>query len=384
MIRNIKLKNILINTLFKGLSIINSFIPKNSKKILLYSNEGFRDNIKYLYKYLVENKYHTEYKIICSSNTDIQVIHDENIKAVTLIGGILHYFTSGHVYYCFGRIPMHPSKNQVTIQMWHGTSFKGFDRSTQLSNTLKNQFYTYVFASSEYFIPIIKKKFAVDDEHVYICGHPRNDWMFRDDIKYKLGSFSKNIIWLPTFRKSKKMGYIDVNTSRIIPFFEINELDELDQLLKSINVQVIVKLHPFQDLEYTKRKFTNIMLYSDSEFTMKGYDLYRLLGQVDALITDYSSVFYDYLLLDRPIGFTEDDEKEYLVNRGFAVDNPDYFKPGFRIQSKAELYDFIISVRNNVDKYKNKRQEINTLSNKYKTGNCIRALEISGIHLHGE
>lgn len=383
MIKNIFLKNFLINTVFKFLSILNQYIPKNDKNILLYSNEGFRDNIKYLYDYLISNNYNDYYKIICATNRNFPDVHnDKNIKTVSLFNGILYYMFSGHVYYCFGRIPIIPRKDQIVIQMWHGTSFKGFDKSTQQTNSIKNQFYTYVFASSDFFVPIIEKKFSVYRKNVYICGHPRNDWLFKNDVTYNLGEFKKRIIWLPTFRKSSKLGYTDVTTDNIVPFFKIQELNNLDQFLKRLNCQIIIKFHPMQDLPYLDHVFSNILILSDREFSEKGYDLYTLLGQMDALITDYSSVFYDFLLLDRPIGFTEDDESEYSKNRGFAIRNPDEFKPGFRIKKKNDFYYFIESIKNDIDNFKKKREDINKLTNAYLKGNCKRALECSNIMLN--
>ena len=55
-----------------------------------------------------------------------------------------------------------------------------------------------------------------------------------------------------------------------------------------------------------------------------------MLGSSDALITDYSSVYFDYLLLDKPIGFTVDDMELYIKDRGFIFNNPEEYMPGKR------------------------------------------------------
>ncbi len=383
MIKNIALKNFLMNTVFKAVSFANTLTKKRQNQILLYSNEGFRDNIYYLYNHLIEQHYNDTYTIYCSVDDYARYVGHapENVHFISNTRGVLKYLTSAHIYYCFGRLPIVPTKDQVAIQMWHGTSFKGFDASTRKTNSLRKQYYTYVFASSEYFKPIVEKKFACRPENVFICGHPRTDTLYRTDVSYDLGEFHKNIIWLPTFRKSTAMGYSDVDTDQLIPFFEVAELEELDVFLRSKNVQIIIKLHPMQDVnESLTEDFTNLIFLTDQEFRKRGYDLYVLLRQMDALITDYSSVFYDFLLLDRPIGFTESDEEQYKQNRGFAVENPDEFKPGMRIGSKDGLYHFIEDVAEEKDEFKNKRTEINALSNEYQDGrNCERALKASGI-----
>lgn len=384
MIKNIFLKNLLINTFFRVASAVNRCIPKNHDKILLYANEGFRDNIMYLYRHIIENGYNKKYQIICACN-DYKSHHaDEhkNVKFVSTKMGILHFFTSSAVYYCFGRIPIVPSKGQAAIQMWHGTSFKGFDQTMQKTNSHKNQFYTHVFASSEFFRPIVEKKFACKPSCVYICGHPRTDCFYHGRKNYNFGSYKKVIIWMPTFRKSEKLGYADTDTDNTVPYFHADELLELDEFARKHDVLLIIKFHPMQDIGSEKfGKFTNIRLYTHKKF-VKRYDIYELLKQTDALITDYSSVFYDYLLLDKPIGFTEDDEEQYASSRGFAVSNPDEFKPGMRICNREDLLKFISDTVSDIDVYKEKRAKINNLSNQYQDGrNCERALKAGNISL---
>lgn len=384
MIKNIFLKNLLINTVFRAASAVNRCIPKNQHKVLLYANEGFRDNIMYLSRYMVGMGYDKKYKIICACD-DYRSHHaarHPNVKFVSTKMGMLHYFTSKAVYYCFGRIPIVPAKGQAAVQMWHGTSFKGFDQTMQKTNSIKNQFYTHVFASSEFFRPIVEKKFACAPSCVYICGHPRTDCFYYKGKNYDLGNYKKVIIWMPTFRKSEQLGYADTDTDNIVPYFRTEELPELDKFARDNDVLLLIKFHPMQDIGSEKLgEFTNIRLYTHKEFT-KHYDLYGLLKQTDALITDYSSVFYDYLLLDKPIGFTEDDEEQYASSRGFAVDDPDAFKPGMRIRTREDLLKFISDTAEDIDEYKAKRKEINDLANQYQDGrNCERALKAGNITL---
>lgn len=388
MLKSIFLKKLLINTVFKAASAVNKIIPKNQNKILLYSNEGFRDNIFYLYQYLIEHQYQEKYQIICSTS-DYAQFRDVNISNVQFVSnkaGILHFFSSSAIYYCFGRIPIVPSGKQAAVQMWHGTSFKGFDQTMQKTNSLKNQFYTHVFASSEFFRPIVQKKFSCKPEAVYLCGHPRTDCFYTGKNLYSFDQYKKVIVWMPTFRKSAALGYADTHTDNTVPFFRTDELAELEQFAKERNILLLVKFHPMQDVhaESIPSALHHVQLLTHQKFSAQ-FDLYELLKQTDALITDYSSVFYDYLLLDRPIGFTEDDEAEYSSSRGFAVENPDEFKPGMRISTKADFYRFISDVAEGIDKFKEKRAHVNALSNQYQDGqNCRRALAAANIHLNQE
>ena len=69
--------------------------------------------------------------------------------------------------------------------------------------------------------------------------------------------------------------------------------------------------------------------------------MYSLLGSADILLTDFSSIYIDYLLLNRPIGFVEDDFDEYSKSRGFIFDNPEEYMPGVKIRSLEDLKTFL-------------------------------------------
>lgn len=385
MIKNTFLKNFLIGTVFRALSAVNRHIPKNPNVVLLYSDLGFRDNLKALYDYMISAGYNRKYHIVCAVS-DCAEYRDVKLPHVTFVSqteGIRAFFRSGHVFYCFGKLPIVPAKSQTATQMWHGTSFKGFAENQVKTVSAKQQFYTHVFASSEYFRPIVEKKFACTPDRVCICGHPRTDIFYRDEPVYEeLRQYDKVIVWLPTFRKSASVGMSDGNENEIVPVLPASSFAKMDEWLGHRRMKLIIKLHPMQDTSgLPVSDFQNLELLTNDAFTERNWNLYALLRQSDALITDYSSVFYDYLLLDRPIGFTEDDVEEYQNSRGFAVD-PEKFRPGMRIRTEEDLYEFLISVAEGRDAYRGARKEINDLSNRYQDGrNAKRALELAGIRL---
>ncbi|MCT3284077.1 hypothetical protein C6Y11_10625 [Lactiplantibacillus pentosus] len=383
MIKNVVLKKVLIGTVFKAVSVLNKSVPKKDNQILLYSDLGFRDNIKYLYEYLIENKYNERYEIVCAVKgyEDFEDTAPHNVSFVRPSKGIFAYLRSMHVFYCFGKLPIHTTKQQKVIQMWHGTSFKGFATNQTQTSANASSFYTYVYASSPYFKPIVERKFNVTPEHVAICGHPRTDVFYQPKANYDLGQYKKIIMWMPTFRQSKRLGQNDTSQQTILPFLQDDELGEFDSYLKQQGVKMIVKLHPMQDVSKVKHnQWQNLMLMTNEEFENSGMDLYRLLNLTDALITDYSSVFYDYLLLNRQIGFTESDVAEYKEHRGFAVD-PEKFRPGMRIRTRKDLEQFIQNVISDNDAYESQRLQINSVANQIQNGtNCEVSLKLSGIN----
>lgn len=75
----------------------------------------------------------------------------------------------------------------------------------------------------------------------------------------------------------------------MLPVVQDNELEPLNEYIAKKNVTLWVKLHPMQDMEgFNLKKMTNLILQCSDDFNLTKLDLYRLLGSVDALITDYS------------------------------------------------------------------------------------------------
>ncbi|RGQ56267.1 CDP-glycerol glycerophosphotransferase family protein [Enterocloster bolteae] len=384
MIKNKLAKNILTITLFRLLSVLNKVISKDDKTILLYTNMGFRDNIKAIYEYLVENEYNSTYKILISSNEKITEKLPKNVSYINNLNGVKKYFRAGHVFYAFGRIPICPSKKQYVVQMWHGTPFKAPDKR-QLQTAPRKSYYTNMLISSDYFKEIVKKAQGVKDENIAICGQPRTDIMFRHFEKYpELNGYKKVVIWMPTFRKSNTLGYADIeDIESVTPIFRPYEYMDLNDWLKKNNMLLIIKLHPLEDISKLERmNLSNLFLLSHSEFIAREWDLYKLIAQCDAMITDYSSVFYDFMLLDRPLAFTIDDFESYKEGRGFAVENPDYITAGYKIKEKSQFYGFLKDLLSDTDLYADIRRKVNMLVNTYNDGQqCKRTLKIANIYI---
>lgn len=359
-------------TIFKSFSLINKYINKK-KQILIYSPKELSDNSLSLFEYLIANEYYKKYKLYCSS-TDYRDLSSkyENLKNVYFINGIegvKKYFTSSFVFYSFGKIPIVPS-NQRVIQMWHGMFFKDIDKY-QKKVIKKEKYYTDVIVTSEMFKELATKVHSCDIGVVKICGQSRTDIFFSEGKKVE----SKYIVWLPTFRQSEKLGYRDTNSKEIlIGDYSFGELKKVDDLLKEKKLNMIVKLHPLQTLPTHIPIYSNIRILSEENSRGNNLKLYELLRDSRALITDYSSVFYDYYLLDKPIAFCIRDFDDYNKNRGFIVENPMSYLKGNKIKSLDDMYDFINEIANNEDKFKEERREFNEKVNKYRDGNNTRRL----------
>ncbi len=380
---NNKVKDILVKTVFRIGSGLNKFFTKKDNDVLLYSNVGFRDNVRSIYDYMINNGYNSKYHIIISATKFLPDKVPHNVEVVSNLKGIFKFFSTKHVFYCQGKIPMYPGKDQFVIQMWHGTPFKGNDNRQNKATTNKS-YYSHIFSSSPYFEQIIIDNFYVNKGNVAICGQPRTDVLFENNaLPIELENYDKLILWLPTWRKSSVVGQEDVKQTSVVPIFRLEDLDELERKLAKLNIGLLIKLHYMQDLDLLKDvHFDHILLLSDLDFQKRGWDLYRIMSKTCALVTDYSSVFYDYMLLDRPLAFAIDDFDEYMSRRGFVVEDPEYFMAGEKIRTKEDFYQFIGHVANGEDLYKEQRNEVNRITHTYLDGNnCKRALEIGGVYL---
>ena len=110
--------------------------------------------------------------------------------------------------------------------------------------------------------------------------------------------------------------------------------------------------------------FSTILILKQADLKCQ---LYPLLGNCDYLLTDYSSVWVDYEIMDKPIGFVMDDIEQYRSSRGFNFDNMDKILPGPILSS----LDSLISFCETPEKYNYKRTN---LFNEYKDNKSSQRL----------
>jgi CDP-glycerol glycerophosphotransferase (TagB/SpsB family) len=92
-------------------------------------------------------------------------------------------------------------------------------------------------------------------------------------------------------------------------------------------------------------KSDRIFFIDESLLASHKFDLYELLSSADVLITDYSSVYFDFLLLDKPIVFVRTDRSSYQSNRGFLVEPDGYWSPGLCSYTQEDIeYNILLSI----------------------------------------
>ena len=192
------------------------------------------------------------------------------------------------------------------------------------------------------FVETKSRYWNCEKEKILALGYPRYDWMLhpsvsRGEALEKLFSHKdmKTVIWMPTFRKSEVLisAENEIELPFQLPALESEaELKALDVHLRECKIFLIIKKHPLQSgWSLDEGAYTNIRYVTEEMLQKSGIQLYELVGLMDGLISDYSSIAVDYMLLDRPLGYVLTDLESYRNTRGFVFENPEAYMPGEKI-----------------------------------------------------
>lgn len=243
-------------------------------------------------------------------------------------------------------------KKQVRIHLGHGMPIKiDLEYSRKFGDCDK-----YV-VQSEFWRDIYINQILVPEDKLCYAGYPRNDVLVNPPEKKKwqesVADYSRVIVWMPTYRQHRM--HMDRAMKNEYPYgmpcvHDREELQRLHRSLKEKNLLVLFRPHPVQELTvFEDNRFSNIVIADDEYLEKNGVTLYELLSHSDGLITDYSSVYFDYLLTDRPIALTIEDREEYF--RHFTLAFPDYkeYIKGFYVEDFSGLMEFFEEMDAGVD-----------------------------------
>jgi len=371
--------NKVVSLFFRLIKIL--FIAKD-KTIVYHSFPDVSDNSFALFIYITNNqpdytniwliddisKKEDFYKTISNytSSTNFTLIKKNSLK------GMFVFFKSKyiiHTHGIFNNIPLF--YDHTNINLWHGMPLKNIGH---LDNNKKVPRSNYVIATSDLFKGIMARAFDMKTNKVLITGQPRNDFIFEN--KHSLcdlcdldkNKFKKEILWMPTYRRSV-IGDVrnDGKLENMDDFLSNDNLILLNEALLKTQTICFVKLHP---MDYMKKddfeSYTNIHFIDDVNFSSKGLTLYSILSSVDLLLTDFSSIYIDFLLTNKPIGFVFSDFDEYFNSRGFVFDNPKEFMPGKIISTVNELINYLDELFiNNKDYFKEHRKKVSDIFHEY-------------------
>lgn len=374
--------------------LISFFIPKSKKMWLMggWFGQRFADNSRYLFLYLNDNKKKFGIEKI------IWITKNKNIFEELKKRGFEVYYTWGlkSIWYHFrskvhiidqSSFDINPffSIRSIRINLWHGFPLKKIGTYMKNNNEsdIKNRLRIikeklninfdspgiwskhYLLATSQFSAKILGNAFNIPKERILIASYPRNDVFFNDNFENYLMDKEDNILKIVKESKKKNMLILSYfptfRDNKATYFFGSKNEDELSNFfdfLEEENILLISKFHFAGEKNYKISNYSNIVINLSPEM-----DICFILKYTDILITDYSSIYFDFLLCNKPIIFYPYD-LEYYKNkdRGLIFDY-DKFTPGPKAYNLNQLKKIIMEViKNNkehLDIYEPARKELN-------------------------
>jgi CDP-glycerol glycerophosphotransferase len=233
------------------------------------------------------------------------------------------------------------------VNLWHGEGLKvaaGLFHDRSMSGKRSN----YVVGSTRLWGLQLGSLSRLPYERVLLTGAPRNDDLFRPISSSGLMALDIDpdrpfVLWMPTFRRSavrthgvdrSRLDTLDTTLDEALASY----VNPIAAVLRAAGVQLIVKPHP---LDATARSVRGAIVIENDTLDDAGVALYSLLAASVGLLSDTSSVWVDYLLLDRPIGFVLPDVAAVTRTRAiYPLDGLDWL-PGLTLDSPENTAEFV-------------------------------------------
>ena len=393
-----------------------SFLFPRSKRIWLFGStfgRRFADNPRYFYLYVSQMAKKSLATTATDNMTDdnpcmvdgkpirpIWISHNKEIVEFLHENGYEAYYNHsikgiwyclrGKVY-CFDNyskdISYWLSGGAIKFNMWHGVGNKciNFDNKHDKVRHPKNAWEKfkyfprrlsdekpshYILSTSPMMSEIFARAFQVSEDHVIEAGYPRNDILFEDvnDLQESENASDNNIhirnLYLPEEQKLmdnikeckqqglKVSGYLPTFRPSETKLFEVCNLEKLNQFLGEHDMKLVCKLHPKSGCRQAFEK----MEYSNLYVVPAEVDVNAFLGNIDLLIADYSSVYSDYMLLDRPVVAFHYDYEEYAKDTRDAYFDWDEYMPDIKAYHQDDLESAILKVLKNDDALEQRRR----------------------------
>lgn len=309
-------------------------LPIDEKTIVIESQHGTQmsGNVFYIMRYLVSNDRYSDFRVYLSTrgakHAAFRSMLDsyglERVKTVTLASEEYYRLMASAKYLINDNtfLPFFMKKEgQVYLNTWHGTPLKTLGRQIKsephaIGNTQRNFLFSdYLLFPNEFTRDAIIRDYMLENisrGSYLMTGYPRNERFFnkeRDqEIRREQDLEGKRVYaYMPTFRGSAAKGGTSKNTHYLNYY-----LYELDKRLSDDEI-FYVNLHPVAKKDVNFSDFRHIR-----KFPAK-YETYDFLSACDLLVTDYSSVFFDYAASGKKIVLFTYDKEEYLCDRGMYM-----------------------------------------------------------------
>lgn len=302
-----------------------SIVPKDN--IWIFSsvdNRKYNYNSKYLFEYVKKNLPEITPRYVINDDEEratlSHIYGDEFFIESYSVEGIKKVLEGG-VWFTSAGLPVYGfrlGKKRKIVNLWHGVPLKKIALLENQASWFKRLYFKSIFSAnydsiyttSETLIPIMAKSFGVGRDCIKVMGQPRNDLLFQeidrqDMLKRLYGiDFLVNhvILYAPTYR--------EFGDTKLFPFEDF-DIKVLNDFLERHKIMLLIRYHlEEQQGECLESRWIRTVNED------KVLDIMEILSGFDGVITDYSSIYIDYLLLERPVVFLPYDFYEYERKRG--------------------------------------------------------------------
>lgn len=345
-------------------STVNLFYNFNSKTLFEYCLREYSD--KYICKFVIDDPDLRKNLILELGD---HFIGSKSIKDIIYILKAKTWVTST---IDIPIISLAVNKNRVVYHLGHGVPLKNIILAEdcsflrKLNRYIRTRGFSHVLCYSDEFSGVMRNSFKNNKINYVPLGQPRNDKLGESIDKHQtylkikdklpeLPEHTRAILYAPTWRESSPVKFFPFDM--IIP-------EELNEILIERNTVLYLRKHPYYGCQIDEKYLhqSNIVWFNSDKFN----DVMEYLGYFDKLITDYSSIYLDYLCLDRPIGFIPYDLELYAKTVGFSYDYEKLFC-GENLLKKEDFFSFLVSEE---DCRQVERHSVINLINAKSFGNC--------------
>lgn len=305
---------------------IGFFVKTNDKLILFTGQAGkINDSPLEIYNQIRDNKKFEDYQLIWAVNS--KFIKHYNDYTVIKIDSIKYFIFSLKAKYWIASVNIerglnYKKKKTIYLNTWHGIPLKTIGNSAGNRKDYDFSNIDFFCVSSDYEIDIYIKDFKIKPQSILKSGMPRNDSLSlqmekgeKELIKNELGINNKEkkvILYAPTWRESNTGGK-NYDIKPPLDFVQWEKHLGNDYIL-------LVRMHPYTT------KLLNVN-YNSFVRDVSNYPSINNLIQIsDLLITDYSAIFFDFAITEKPVLLFTYDYLEYKKKRGLYLNMEEEFK----------------------------------------------------------
>ncbi len=328
---------------------------KNIKTIVGFSNIYYTGNPRAVFEYML--KHPDKYEVFWAAK-NLRTLKDVKRAGgrAFMINGILGipHFLKADVWVIahtgMGNIPFLPHKNYKIVQLWHGIGPKGINHKREDYKICDAWCVPSEFSKQRHII-----LWNAPPEKLYVTGFPEMDMLYK---------------YLKT-RKEKLLKEMGIKNGRKIilyaPTFDIGlwpwgdpyeEFEKLCRFCKDKNLILILRLHPYSKID--KRSLKKIIKKYENVYWLdmpKEPNTMKLLAITDILITDWSSIYTDFFLTERPVIFLEVNKEYFTKLRGKPEAPPEY-RVGEIVHNNEEFYKALELVLQYGNRFKEEQNEL--------------------------